>query len=364
MNKESIPESGNILKDSYMPQLDSLRAVAVFLVLFEHWIPSGETPNFLPYGMIGVTMFFVLSGFLITQILIRSKEYSLQNNSGIFHSLKQFYARRTLRIFPIYYITIFILLIFNIQNIKDKFLWFLFYASNILFFRMKEWEGPLSHLWTLSVEEQFYIFWPLVILLTPKKYLLRTIFVFTLFGPIFRTLLFTFHQGTESASYFIHILTPSCLDCFGLGAVLAYYTTYRVDTNGIKKIWILLFLFYNIFSFIIFMFFYDNIVNVLIISNISVISMIIIAKMSTGFQGRLKKVFENKSLMYLGKISYGMYLYHNFIPLIYNYLKLPYIKNTFLNFIIQFCLLLLLSSISWYLIEKPVNGLKKYFAYN
>lgn len=348
-----------------MPQLDTLRTFAVILVLFEHWLPEGHWFKILPFGTIGVTLFFVLSGFLITEILLRSRNIAEDNEQKKFHQLKQFYARRTLRIFPIYYITLFVSFILNIQNIRDKFLWFLFYASNIYFFKTQSWNGQLSHLWTLAVEEQFYILWPFVILFVPKKYLFKSIIAFTFIGPLFRGIMFFFSDGTETASYFIQILTPACIDCFGLGAILAYYRINAGNDFSLNSRPAFLFLAGNILSMAILLLFEENIISTALFKfNISVIALFIISKTSIGFTGVMKIIFENKILMYLGKISYGLYLFHNFIPMIYLNSGLVYFKNGLLNFIIQFIMLVAIASISWFLIEKPINGLKKYFSYS
>lgn len=348
-----------------MPQLDSLRAFAVFFVLIEHWFYQAEWSKFIPFGMIGVTLFFVLSGFLITQILISSRITSEEKGGTKIHSLKQFYIRRTLRIFPIYYITIFILFIFNIQNIRDKFLWFLFYASNIYFYKINDWAGNLSHLWTLAVEEQFYIFWPLIILFVPKKYLLKSIIGIIIFGPVFRSCLFVIDGSSEWSSSFIHILTPSCMDCFGLGALIAYYRIFERGRQIIKPKTAVLFLTLNITSILILIFFDENVISVFLFRfNISVVCMFIILKGIRGFSGQVGRILENPALMFLGKISYGLYLYHNFIPLIYSTLGLPALNNIYTNFIVQMCMLIFISALSWFGIEKPLNNLKKYFKYN
>ncbi|MEO8665002.1 MAG: acyltransferase, partial [Ignavibacteria bacterium] len=224
----TIPELAKTgYRSDYMPQLDTLRTFAVFFVLIEHWLPENFWLKIIPYGMIGVTAFFVLSGFLITQILIRSKISIEVHNTGIFNSLKQFYARRTLRIFPIYYLTVFIAFILNFESIRQKIFWYVFYLSNIYFYKIQGWDGALSHLWTLAVEEQFYVFWPIVIIFISRKYLLRSIVLLILFAMVFRGILFQFSDHSENSFNFISILTPSCLDCFGLGAVLAYLRCYK-----------------------------------------------------------------------------------------------------------------------------------------
>lgn len=78
----------------------------------------------------------------------------------------------------------------------------------------------------------------------------------------------------------------------------------------------------------------------------------------------LKMILENKVLIYLGKISYGLYLFHPFIAFTYKRLKLPPVENLFLKFILFSLILITVSSLSWFLLEKPVNKLKRYFSYN
>ena len=93
-------------KDTYFTQLDGIRFVAVALVLFDHWLAE---KNVLPLGHLGVTMFFVLSGFLITRILIESKLKDDKIGRSHWFSVKQFIIRRSIRIFPIYFLAIFAL---------------------------------------------------------------------------------------------------------------------------------------------------------------------------------------------------------------------------------------------------------------
>src|SRR4051812_31949317 len=93
----------------HLPQLDSLRGIAVLLVILSHWLPNGNSAFNIFLGNAGVNIFFVLSGFLITRILLDLKEKREANNSKTFKLMFAFYMRRTIRIFPIYYITVIIL---------------------------------------------------------------------------------------------------------------------------------------------------------------------------------------------------------------------------------------------------------------
>src|SRR5687767_3808258 len=102
----------------YMPQLDALRAFAVFLVIISHWFSREHIVNrYTDNGTLGVTLFFVLSGYLITGILLKNKN-SIEQGGSIKSALKTFYIRRSLRIFPVYYLLIFVLLIFNVADIQ------------------------------------------------------------------------------------------------------------------------------------------------------------------------------------------------------------------------------------------------------
>ncbi len=349
---------------NYMPQLDSLRTFAVFFVLLEHWLHQASWTKVFPLGMTGVTLFFVLSGFLITQILLRSRTTAENKSVNKFHSLRQFYIRRTLRIFPVYYLTIFVLYFFNVESIRDKFLWFLFYASNIYFYEINNWAGSLSHLWTLAVEEQFYIIWPFIILFIPKKHLLKSIVAITILGPVFRTVLYMLSDRTEWTSMFIHILTPSCMDCFGLGALIAYWSISDEKSPLRKPAIVYAFLIANIVVILVLYLFSENAISVFLFRFcISAICMLIIFKASKGFKGIAGSILENPVLIFLGKISYGLYLYHNFIPLVYSSLGLPPIQNMYTNFVAQFVMLVMLCTLSWYLIENPINKLKRKFSY-
>ena len=130
-------------------QIDGLRFFAVFAVICAHW-HSSQTPFFesITAASRGVDLFFVISGFLITLGLIRSKDKAQSTGT----SLYKFYARRFLRIFPIYYLTIFILLIVYYSQMSGVIWWYLLYLCNFHSIRIQDW-GIAGHCWSLSVEE-------------------------------------------------------------------------------------------------------------------------------------------------------------------------------------------------------------------
>src|SRR5258708_7747412 len=160
-----------------MPQLDSIRAFAILVVLIHHFLPVDKIipTDFITLGLIGVRLFFVLSGFLITGILLRAR--------GEERALRQFYYRRVLRIFPIYYLTLIIIFVVS-PYLRSEGAWLAAYATNYITpFKSLE---PAGHFWTLAVEEQFYLLWPFLMLLAPARYLLKIIVASIVFAVLFR----------------------------------------------------------------------------------------------------------------------------------------------------------------------------------
>lgn len=205
----------------YMLQLDGLRALAVFGVLVHHFLPQKFYLNSIfHWGSFGVRLFFVLSGFLITGILLRCRDkIALANQDAVF-TIGRFYIRRFIRIFPIYYLTVAITALVAFKSVKDSAFWHLTYTSNI-YFSSGDWDAVLSHFWTLAVEEQFYLIWPWAMLFVPRKHLLKSIIITISIGPLFRFLCIQFGLNNGVREY---ILTFACLDSLGMGALLAFYT--------------------------------------------------------------------------------------------------------------------------------------------
>ena len=357
---------------NYIKQLDSLRAIAVILVIISHWIPTTNLINRIPNGAIGVDIFFVLSGFLISNILFDNRNKAELLNIPKSTLVKNFYVRRTLRIFPIYYLTIFTLLLFSKStgtNIQSAFLYFVTYNSNFYFFNSQHWDGMVSHLWSLAVEEQFYLIWPWMILFANKKYFLQIISIFIFIGVLSQYLM----SGVNMSS----VLTFTCFDAFGLGAILAWIITYAMEK--LKKFYLII----SIISAISFCFFILGAIQhkwtliplrtIVSLITLWVITYIIINRDTNSL--KFKFIFNNRVLIFLGKISYGLYLYHNIIPSTLN----SKIINIYINPLLPDLLykkywgqlyllenIIILITISWLsfiFIEKRFLNLKKYFEY-
>jgi peptidoglycan/LPS O-acetylase OafA/YrhL len=316
-------------------------------------------------------MFFVLSGFLITAILFKGREESDKLNISKLSLIKNFYVRRALRISPIYYLTILILYFFESFigiDIKTDFVFLITYTTNFYIFFTKSWHS-IGHLWSLAVEEQFYFIWPFIIVFINKKYYLHVIVSFIFIGIISK---YIFNNPG-----FGHIITPTCFDAFGIGALLAWQVFYKLEK--FKQFFIKL-SFVTIISFLLFI--------VCLISRtwvvpcrtlVSIITMWVIAYIVINAPEkrlRLKFILDNKFLIFIGKISYGIYLYHNLLPealdskFIDKYLNIylpTTIKTNYISsvlFIENLILIILLSWVSYIFIEKKFLNLKKYFEYD
>ena len=348
----------------YLPQLDSLRAAAVLLVIVSHWLPATHILNkYLPTGIFGVTLFFVLSGYLITGILLKNKEM-LYKGLTVKEAVTVFYIRRSLRIFPVYYLFIILLLIYYPSDISPSLYWHVFYVSNFYFYFQNGFSAQLSHLWSLAVEEQFYLVWPAIILLC-RRCRLPAIFVGGIFTAIiFRVMMYDppLHLG--------RLLMPGSLDSFCIGALLAYGQLYKPTWyNKIRShqhsllvsLFVLIVLlhiglqfYYSDFLVLAFYYF------VLSVFFFVVIMVVAATNDNTAFS---RFILYNPVFIYVGKISYGLYLYHLIIPgfkeVHFPVMLVPY--SIEIIFIIRFLALIIIASASYWFFEKPILKFKRNF---
>lgn len=348
-------------KLSYNKQLDGLRCFAVLGVLILHFVKFDNIYiGRIPFGQ-GVNLFFVISGFLITRILLLNKESIRNGKTTAGKVLKSFYLRRTLRIFPIYYLTIFFLFAVNFQNTRDVFPWLVSYTVNIYQSLDLPYIGSFNHLWSLAVEEQFYLLWPFIILLLPAKHIGKFIVFVILLSLGFKIWWFSGHGYTGAVNSF----TLSCADSLGFGALIAWWSVYRPEWSAkMGKMWYFIPLSAIIFSYVI-IFPRNNEEAAFVLNNFlySLFAFFIVLRAS---QEKFSKVpafiLENTVVRHIGKISYGIYLYHFFMPDVYFYFN-KYFPNRFPNDYstqMPFYIIgaLIVAQLSWMIIEKPFLKLK------
>jgi peptidoglycan/LPS O-acetylase OafA/YrhL len=365
-----------------IPGLDGLRAIAILLVFVLH-------ADYIYVGWVGVQLFFVLSGFLITTILLRMKETERARDY-----FKKFYGRRFLRIFPLYYF--YLALMFAITTIliysgyrtnymklfQEQVPYALVYGYNI-YNASSAYSGEsrlIGHLWSLSTEEQFYIFWPLILFLTPQKNLKKLLLSTILAGLAFRLGITALFKYTEASFFYsklgvvIYVLPFSQVDAFALGAMITqfnfpkarqqfffllallpviglatqFYSTGGLDTisalgfpfpltKDLKQVWGYLYLDY-LFALLVYL--------------------VVKEKM-------FLRLLESRIMLYLGKISYGLYVYHYAILWFVARIRDLGIQESIakpLTLLISAAITFLLATISYKYIEKPILDMKdRYF---
>ncbi len=203
-------------RSSHIPSLDGLRAISIFLVLLGHLQYTHGMPEFNlgigDFAHLGVVVFFVISGFLITRLLLA--EHAKKGRV----SLRLFYARRALRLFPAAFVFIFCVYLMwqagVIQMRASDFWHAITYTTNYL--PGRSWE--LGHLWSLSVEEQFYLLWPCAFLLLGPRRAIWAAVAAILVGPAARSASWLFLRGNP---YHDVELFPLVADSLATGCLLA-----------------------------------------------------------------------------------------------------------------------------------------------
>ena len=359
----------------YKPQVSGLRFCAVAFVVLYHYSTTLESfKRIYDLGNL-IVFFFVLSSYLITKILLKAKKKAEASGVSMFKVTLAFLGRRTLRIFPAHYLYLLVLFLLPLEGKElREHLWvYLLYLTNFLIFFTKTAGQYTVHLWTLAVEEQFYIIWPWLILFIPTRYLPRVLMVLIVLAVAFRVCFSWFlHQG----GFEMWVLTPACLDSFALGALIAYYHSAEKKNVWLRRI---LFIAVPIWIWLIF----SNHQKTFLGLNrlfISLVAIVLIDQANQGFRGITGRILESRVVQYLAKISFGIYLYHLIASAFYwkafdalsvffaergidltglrNFTSIPWV-----SFIIYASISVLCASISWYLLEQPLNNLRRLVVY-
>jgi peptidoglycan/LPS O-acetylase OafA/YrhL len=348
-----IPRKGHI------PTLDGLRAIAVLLVLWQH-LPYGVTHwrldalrGLIGPGSLGVDIFFVLSGFLITRILLADK----QSGAPLWH----FLARRALRIFPIYYLTLGV--VYLVSRRPDV-IWSATYLSN--FHQSFNFDpGPLRTTWSLAVEEHFYLFWPLVVYRMSVRNSRRIAMGVLIPGAILCSVAAIQLLEPMQAGALVYRGTMFRMASLALGALLAYDEVW-VRRSSLRAI------FTGTAALLIgsavialgrttAMQHWYPVIRLAGYAAVSVGTVMIVISLNDC--GRLFGwLLSNPPLRYVGRISYGLYLFHYPIYFVLG-LHLPrdVYTQTLMVSVWAVALTFLVASASWFLIESPILRFKSLF---
>lgn len=345
------------------PQLDALRAFAVATVLLCHFSPSLAS-LYPELGFVGVSLFFVLSGFLITGILLRAQDAMHRGQTTLRAELIRFFSRRSLRILPAFYLLLLANALLDIGSTRRDFWWHAAYLSNVLMGLDGHWRDLVTHLWSLAVEEQFYFIWPWIVLGVARRSFATAMLGMIAIGPLFRLGAFLLVPHNVLAPI---VLTPSCLDLLGIGALLAWLRHTRGERDPARNPW-------RIAGLVLLPFALaaplilpaGSLARVTLVPVLQAFAFAaLIDGAALGFTGICGRILAWAPLLWIGRISYGIYLYHNNAhwlgPRVLRQLthyRMAYFSSETLHVLYLSLLSIAAATVSWFVLERPLNILK------
>jgi peptidoglycan/LPS O-acetylase OafA/YrhL len=345
--------------------LDGLRAIAVLAVVVSHSFDEVRD-GWAAYGSFGVHLFFVLSGFLITGILLDARRDASTSGAPIAGVFRAFYERRALRIMPLYFATIAVGTIIGVQGMREHLGWNLLYVSNWRIALDGHW-GSVTHVWSLAVEEQFYLLWPLVVLLAPRRLLPWAIGSMISVAIVTRVALTAW---TDAWADGIVIITPAVLDALGAGALLAFLWRFSPRVDRIVT-------YIGVLG-----------VSVLVCEHLgprllpslpdpspvtwigwSLVFVWVVHHVARGLPGRAGAAMRWRPLAYIGIISYGIYMFHLFVVPVAEIAErhigvdLPIPALGWGRLVVVAVVSIAAAAASWTFFERPINTRKRHFPY-
>lgn len=359
-----------------IPNLTSLRFFAAELVIIQHiegfrYIyglrlsePSGTLAII---GKLGVVLFFVLSGYLITSLLLEE----INKNKKI--NFKYFFIRRTLRIFPLYFLITFLSFFLfpkfpvlqhpisleevTYNNFKSLLL-YIFMLPNLAI-NIDMGIKNAYHLWSIGTEEQFYLLWPFLVAWSKNRYVAILIVIFT-YLIVLKTSAFILQSSTAQSLLVFHkFWTHFNIDCMAIGALFALLS--KSSWHQVQKMVCNNLIFYLTTSICIILISLGIYIPSFHFEVYALLFGIIIYNLSNNHHTR--HLLENASLRHLGEISYGLYMFHPIcIVIIINCLKVCGLDNiTFLIYILTFTLTYLIARLSYVYYERFFLSLKELY---
>ena len=352
------------MKLSYRPEIDGLRAIAVGAVILYHSKINFLNSEIFQGGFIGVDIFFVISGYLITSIILQ--ELKITND----FSFKNFYERRARRILPVLLLVIltsipFALLILmpgSLVNFSKSVIYSLVFSSNFFFHFSGQIYGaesgllkPFLHTWSLSVEEQFYIIFPLIIFFLFKRFN-KNIFSF-LIVTFFLSLLIAIWGSKNYPSFYFYALFSRGWEVLA-GSLLAYFEQTLGRRSKKKKINFIFPIIGLILILHSFLFFDDTMRHPSLITISPIIGVCLLIWFSNENE-IITKILSSKIFVGVGLISYSLYLWH--YPIFAFSRITGVIEADAFKKIILASIIFLISILSYFLIEKPARNRKYKF---
>ncbi len=337
--------------NGYIKSLDGVRAIAIILVMSFHY-------DMTYFGWFGVQLFFVLSGFLITGILWKEK----QAQASLQYKFKKFWIRRSLRIFPLYFgYLLFVSLSYLLFHFPSYYSYYAPYLFTYTFNytrSLPQWQGnPLfTHLWSLCIEEQFYIFFPLIIFLCPPKFIKYLMVILIFLSPVSRFALGEYYKSKglspDVVADAVYWNTLSHLDAFFMGGIIPVLSlSKKIKTPQ------------RIFFAALIIAFAAGVINFVTIKSghsylndlgydhgqsllyqhvwqytclnfvFASFILLLVSNYTSRFIVFIRKSLEHNWMVRIGKVSYGMYIFHWAI-LVYVFNRFFHTDNMYLKFVL------------------------------
>ncbi|MER9228582.1 acyltransferase [Mesorhizobium sp. M0664] len=341
------------MAQGYRPQLDGLRAIAIGLVGLEHFGGPWIRTHFpVGAGALGVQLFFVLSGFLITRNLLSRLE---QAPAG--ETIRRFYIGRAVRLMPAYYLTLLVLFVLGMPEVHDFILWHLTYTSNYL----AAAGGPLLVFWSLAVEEQFYLLLPLLILLSGRNAARVAVFLIGT-GLLLRILVL----ATPIDRFAFELSIFGKFEILGLGVLigaLSYAESRRGRRLRAGPGWWLAGLACLAFQCVAWYVAGNGILRHLTFNlTVGVYFACLVVQADAERPGLLARFSGFRFVRFVGKISYGIYLTHLFFLKLFEsstvvewFGTIPLWGQGLSAVVLSLCV----PTVSWFLMESPLLKLKE-----
>jgi len=351
---------------AYRPGLDVVRAVAILLVVVGHW----ASPAF-PISIVGYLTFFVLSGYFISGIVWK-QAVRVAAPGNWPRRLGVFYLRRALRTLPPYYAALLLSALLPLATVHEHPGWFVVPAANLLFYRLRHWGEGVGHFWTLAVDEQFYLLWPLLLTVVPRR--LRWLGAVAAGGVAFR-LAWRYWTKVE----FTFVLLPSCLDMLAVGGMLYLAEQQPWLRRLARRRWVVLawLAWAGLWAGLRF----ARAETLWLLVYPAAGSLPAALTLAWALHQPTRPAAENRLLAaarWLGRRSYGCYLYHLMLPVFYQravFRLFPlsgahgadwraFWLSPVATVVVLTPLLLALAALSWHWLEAPLNRWKNQLAYN
>jgi len=338
------------------PQLDGLRGIAILMVFFHH---SGvHLSHWWDWGQMGVRMFFVLTGYLITLSL-----WKISEKVGGDHPARElgvFHLKRFARLLPAFYLALLFGVVVGFEDVINPLLWHLSFLTNFKIAAQGYWFGPTAHFWSLALQEQFYLLWPFAVLFLPRRWFPWFLLLVFSSGYLYRVFCLQF----GISEFYRWIMLPGSLDTFAIGGFLAWLKKgpglpkLPREHPGLGFLFLLMAGLWFLNRYIrvgptnpwV-----DGLPEVLegIVAGYLLIGSV------HGWRGVIGQILSWNPLRYIGRISYGIFVYH----LLLLFFCEPYLSRYGVGpdgaawpwALLMLGVTILVSALSWHFIEQPTS---------